>query len=73
MSHFQYNVYKKKQSYVVMVKRNSRKETKKRRQKEMIVVFALLRDIDMKLNHIIERLKMIYNYLNTLNSSLNSK
>lgn len=54
---------------MIMVKAN----LERRRQKEITIVLAILRDIDMKVNHIIERLKMIYNYLNTLNSSLNSK
>ena len=52
-----------------MVKENF----EKRWQKEIAKVLSLLRDIDMKVNHIIERLKHTYTYLNSINSSTNSK
>lgn len=42
-------------------------------EKEFSQILSLLKDIDMKLNHIIERLKFTYTYLNSMNSSLNSK
>lgn len=42
-------------------------------EKELNQILSLLKDIDMKVNHIIERLKFTYTYLNSINSSLNSK
>ncbi|MEO0126322.1 MAG: hypothetical protein ABIL44_01060 [candidate division WOR-3 bacterium] len=37
--------------------------------KEIARMAELLKDIDMKLNHIIERLKNTYSYLNSINSN----
>lgn len=45
----------------------------KRWEKEINKMLSMLSDIDMKLNHIIHRLKHTYTYLNSINSSLNSK
>jgi hypothetical protein len=42
-------------------------------QKDVDKILNILKDIDMKVTHVIDRLKMIYNYLNSLNASLNSK
>lgn len=36
-------------------------------------IMNILKDMDMKLNHVIERLKQTYNYLNTIASIMNSK
>jgi hypothetical protein len=36
-------------------------------------IMNILKDMDMKLNHLIERLKQTYNYLNTIASIMNSK
>jgi hypothetical protein len=47
-----------------------KENTQKRWQK---MVLDLLKDIDMKVDHVIERLKMIYDYISAMNSSLNSK
>jgi len=47
-----------------MAKENSEKGCEKR----MAKILSMLRDIDMKLNHIIERLKNSYSYLNSINS-----
>ena len=46
--------------------------SEKKWEKEITRMVGLLRDIDMKLNHIIERLKNTYSYLNSINSA-NSK
>ena len=45
----------------------------KKFEKDLRKIFDLLRDMDMKLNHIIERLKSTYSYLSSLNSSINHK
>jgi len=44
-----------------MVKDNSYKKL----EREVSRIYSILRDMDMKLNHIIERLKNGYPYLNT--------
>jgi len=48
-------------------------DLEKRWEKEVRRMMDLLRDMDMKLNHIIEQLKNTYSYLNSLNSSINHK
>jgi TnpA family transposase len=47
-------------SNVIMVKDNF--------EKELYKILSLLKDIDMKVNHIIERLKSSYTYLNSLDA-----
>ena len=47
-------------------------DLEKRWEKEARRMMGLLRDMDMKLNHIIERLRQINLYLNSINS-VNSK
>jgi len=37
-------------------------------EKELNQILSLLKDIDMKVNHIIERLKYTYTYFNPTNS-----
>ncbi len=50
-----------------------KRDQEKRWEKEIMKMLGVLRDIDMKLNHIIERLKNTYTYLNSINSLINSK
>jgi hypothetical protein len=39
--------------------------TKENFEKEISQILSLLKDIDMKVNHIIERLKFTYSYFNS--------
>jgi uncharacterized protein involved in tolerance to divalent cations len=48
----------------------SKQYKKINRDKEVV---ELMKDINMKLDHIIERLKHMYNYLNTVNSLRNAR
>ncbi len=48
-------------------------DLEKKWEKEIRKMLGILKDIDMKLNHVIERLKQTYNYLNTIASIMNSK
>ena len=36
-------------------------------------ILNMLKDMNLKLDHIIERLKQTYNYLNAITSTINSK
>jgi len=45
----------------------------KKLERNLRKILDLLKDMDMKLNHIIERLKSTYSYLNSLNSAINNK
>ncbi len=45
----------------------------KKLEREIRRIYSILRDMDMKLNHIIERLKNTYSFLNGMSSALNSK
>jgi hypothetical protein len=42
-------------------------------EKELHKILSLLRDIDMKVNHIIERLKSSYSYFNSVNEKNTSE
>jgi len=66
---FQYKAFKNSALGIKMPKQN----TEKRWERELRKILSILRDIDMKVNHIIERLKSTYTYLDLINSSINSK
>jgi len=42
-------------------------------EKELRTILSLLRDIDMKVSHIIERLRRTYMYSNLMNNGVNEK
>jgi|GEM_PF-3417281 len=52
-----------------MVKHTSKKNI----EADLRMILSMLRDIDLKTNHIFEKLKSIHSYLDSINSSINSK